>query len=318
MADLGMDVAGFRLLSSKRTARRDAAGAYYNALLASRSLEELSVSRTVVEEILTDVEDSFEEGLVNYQGVLEVKKNLAQAETRLVGAEQSLVTAKQALRYHTGIDTTDLSLVSPFPDGEPSVGLEELQREALENSLEREILIAGIAIAEKNLSLQRGGGLLRPDFSLMVQMDVDGGHIPFSEDDWERSWKGNLRVTLGARLPVFDSLESHWRIEAASEEIASAAIGLKQFEKALALQAAQAYQELLESYYLLLEKRASLELAEESYKNAMVSYESGIVTRREEREARLLLAGTRLEQLAAAHRYALASIQVQYLRGFPE
>jgi outer membrane protein TolC len=318
MADLGMDVAGFRLLASKRTARRDAAEAYFSVLLASRSLEELRVSREVVGEILNDTEDSFEEGLVNYQSVLEVKKNLAQAETRIIGAEQGLATGLQALRYYTGIDTENFRLVSPFPDDEPSLGLEELQGEALANSLEREILIAGVAMAEKNLTLQRGGGLLRPDFSLMVQMDVDGGHIPFSEEEWERSWKGNLRVTLGARLPVFDSLESHWRIEEASREIETALIGLKQFEKALALEAARRYQELKESYYLLLEKRASLELAEEAYKNAVVSYESGIITRREEREARLLLAGSRLEMLAAAHRYALASSQVAYLRGYPE
>jgi outer membrane protein len=318
MAELGVDVARYRLSASKRTVRRGAAQAYFSALLASRSLEELAVSRSVVQEILTDTEDSFEEGVVNYQSVLEVKKNLAQAETRLISAGQSLTTSLAALRYYTGIDTEGLRLVSPFRDEAPSVGLEELQREAAENSLDREILMAGAAAAEKNLALQRGGGLLRPDFSLLVQMDVEGGHIPFSEQDWDRSWKGNLRVTLGAKLPIFDSLESHWRIEAASEEIEAALIGLRQFDKALDLEAARAHQELLESYYLLLEKRASLELAAEAYKNALVSYENEIITRREEREARLLLAASRLEMLTASHRYSLATVQVDYLRGYPE
>jgi outer membrane protein TolC len=318
MAGLGVDVARFRLLAAKQAARLDAAEAYFGALLAARSIEELSISRSVVQEILTDVEDSFKEGFVKYQAVLEVKKRLAQAETRLVGGEQGLAAALHALQFTTGIDTADLRLTSPFYETEPKLDLAELQHDAVESSLDREILSAGVAVSEKNLILRKGEGLLRPDLALMVQMDVDGGHIPFSETDWDRSWSANLRITIGAKLPIFDSLQAHWGIKAAYEEMEMAKIGLRQLEKALALEVTRTHRELLESYFLLLEKRASLELAAEAYKNAVVSYENGIITRLEEREARLLLAASRLEELAALHRYTVASLRMDYLRGFPQ
>jgi outer membrane protein TolC len=317
LAALGVEQAQWSLVAARRRVARDTASAYYSALLAHRSLDELEVSRSLVEGILRDVEDSFTEGLVNYQSVLEVKKSLAEAESRLEEARMNAAAGLEALRFLTEAPAEGLRLVSDFRKEPADIDLDpdRLKRAALENSVERRLLLLAVSQAERSAALSRGEGPLRPDLSLELRFDLEGGHVPWSEEDWDRSWRGNLLVSLGGRLPLFDSFESRAGVRQAEERIEGARLALRRLEKSLALESVRIRAEVVSACCAVSEKEAALELAEEVYKNAQASLEAEMITRREEGEARLLLAAARVELMAASRDLSLALVRLEYLTG---
>jgi len=317
LAELGVEQAHWSLLAARRRIGRDTASSYYAALLARRSLEELRVSRSLLEEILRDVEDAYAEGLVNFQSVLEVKKSLAEAERRLEEARLNAAAGLQALQFYTEAPAEDLRLVSDFRKEPADIDLDpdRLKRAALEYSGERRLLLLAVSQAERGAALRRGEMPLRPDLSLELRFDLEGGHVPWSEEDWDRSWRGNLLVSLGGRLPLFDSFESRAGVRQAEERIEGARLALRRLEKSLALESVRIRREVVSACCAVSEKEAALELAEEVYKNAQASLEAEMLTRREEREARLLLAAARLESMAASRDLSLALVRLEYLTG---
>jgi len=317
LAELSVERARWSLLAARKRIVRDTASAYYSALLAQRSLEELEVGRSLLMEILRDVEDAYAEGLVNYQSVLEVKSSLAEAERRLEQTRLNAAAGLRALQFFTDVSAEGLRLVSDFRDPPEDTGLDldRLKGAALENSADRRVLLAAVSLAERDAALSRGEGPLKPDLSLDMRFDLEGGHVPWSEEDWDRSWRGNLRVSLGARLPLFDSYESRAGVRQAEENIERARLALRQLEKWLDLEAYRIRADALSAAYTVHEEEAAVELAEETYKNAQASLEAELTTRREEREARLLLSAARLERLTAFHELSQAVARLEYLIG---
>jgi outer membrane protein TolC len=315
LAAISRDLARWELSRTRRKVRRDVAVTYFGVVLAGLSHGLLGESLALIEEILQDSLASYEEGLVSYQAVLEVKARLAAARSRHLEAEESIASGLETLSFYTGLKAGEIEPVSSFSKEPPAYDYEKIKEEALDLSIEREILLAKAKMAETDLAVQKGEGMLKPDISLIVQWDIEGQHIPWSEEDWTGSWKENLRFTLGARLPLFDSLRSHWGIHGAEKNVEIARMALGMFEKALALQVRQGIQKHREAYFLLLEKEAALELAEEKFKNAAVSYENEMITRGEEKEARLLLASSRLSCFLASYRLEIALIEMEYLVG---
>ena len=264
---------------------------------------------------MQDKQESYEAGIVNWLTVLEGKSRLAEIERRVWEAAESYQTGLEALSFFTGLDSRDLRLVTPFREELPRIDVDALQRGTVDGWPEREILKEKVFKARKNLAVKKGGGLFKPDLSFIIQWDITGRHIPFTEEDWTRTWNHNLTLSLGTSVVLFDSLSSHWKVKSAAEELNSAVLGLTQIEKSLALKLRQAVRDVRVGYYSVLEKESRLFEAEELYKNVRVSYENELITREEERQARVFLTGVLLDYRLTLFEYEMALAELEYLTG---
>jgi outer membrane protein TolC len=282
--------------------------------LARLSLPVLEEMRSALLDIVTDREHAFQEGLDTRQSLLEAKAGLAAMERRLVEARESELTALESLRLLTGLQEAELALTTPLRDAPETLEEQELLERALARSADLDLARTRVSQAQEKVRLERGGGLLRPDFSLSLSLEVTGQKPPWLED-WSDTWEWDVILSLGTRVKLYDGGEARARVAASSSDLAMAAYGAAQAEKLLRLGVRQAVQEVRQAASELAELESRLEAAAEQHRNAQVSFENTLITREELRSALLALDQVRLGQLAARQRLELGLIELERLAG---
>jgi HAE1 family hydrophobic/amphiphilic exporter-1 len=312
-----LDVVGLRteLELQRRNVRRETQRAYAGALLARLSLPVLEEMRLALLDIVTDREHAFNEGLSTRQSLLEARAGLATAVRGLLEAREGELTALESLRLLTGLEGQELALTTPFRDAPGVLEEQDLLERTLARATELELARTRISQAQEKMRLERGGGLLRPDLSLNVSLEVTGQKPPWTAEDWADTWNWDLILSLGTRVKLFDGGEARGRIEGSRSDLAMAAYGAAQAEKLLRLGVRQAVQEARQAEGELAELESRLEAVAEQQRNARVSFENSIITREELHSALLTLDRVRLQRLAARQRLELALAELEWFAG---
>jgi outer membrane protein TolC len=165
--------------------------------------------------------------------------------------------------------------------------------------------------------LERADAAFRPDLALSIAGSVSGQRTPFVGADWTDSWDWSVVVSVGAKATAFDSGASRARIRAASSDREAAAAALSQAQMLVRLSVRRAVETARNAAAAIDERRAKLALAEETAKNARVSFENDVATRGEARLAEVgrLAAALDLESAGAALEDAIG--EIEYLTGVP-
>jgi outer membrane protein TolC len=175
------------------------------------------------------------------------------------------------------------------------------RRKATESSSELAAARTRTRLTRKAADLARGSGMLLPDLSLAVSLDLDNGQkIPASgAPNWMNAWEWDLAVSLGVRMSVFDGMESAHKTAQAQKDVDSAEEALVQQEKLLRVSVRKAVQAVVEAEADLAEKEARAAFAEEKSRNARVSVEAGLASRDDERGAAIQAGTAALDLLMA-------------------
>ncbi|MBN2442683.1 MAG: TolC family protein, partial [Spirochaetales bacterium] len=272
-------------------------------------------AKEVMGEILSDREKSYDQGRINLQKVLEARSNVASMESKYIEAAESYTSGIEALLFYTGLETKELTLTTGFRTTLPGIDEEEVKTRTLHNSRDLTIMQKKLDQAITYLNIEKGSDLFRPDFSFIISFDISGGKIPFIDADWNDSWDHNITFTLGTEVKLFDGGKSGLKIKEAKNTRHMAETGLKQMEKGLVLSIRKGIQEVRVKYYAAREKEAKFEEIKEQYKNAKVSYDNDLITRSEERGARILLFTAELEYVWAKYEYETALGELEFLSG---
>jgi outer membrane protein TolC len=315
LAELAVEAAGSDLEKQQRDSEHDVHTAYFGALLAGRSEEELTSMRDILQGILKDRQKSFSEGTIIRQGVLEAESNLATLEKKLTDADESRLTAVESLGMLTGMDPRRISLATPFRRELSPLDEEVLKAEALDNSSDLQLARTRMSQARAKLDMEKGGAALLPDLALQVTLEVTGGRIPILGANWTDSWNANLFLGVGTKVKVLDSGESRAKITAAEKDMEAAAQGLSGAEKELRLSIRRGVQAARSAYAETREKSARLALAMEQEKNARISYDNGLATRNDLNSAELALSQSRLEDILAAYALEVTLGELEHLTG---
>jgi outer membrane protein len=317
LAELDRAAAGTELDRQRREVRRETSRGYHAAVLAARSLPLLEAMRMAYLDIAADRRASFEEGTVTRQAVLDAQASLASLEARIVAAREGRASALEALAALTGVAAADLDPLDGFRDACPDLDEDLLRTPALGAA-------TGVALARTRLEqagakrdLERAGAALRPDLALSVTGSVSGQRTPFAGSDWTDSWDWNVVVSVGAKATAFDSGSSRARIRAAGSAVEAAAAALAQEEKLARLSLRTAVAGARNAGAALAERRARLALAEETAKNARVSFENDVATRGEARLAEIARLAAALELASAGAALEDAIGEIEYCTGVP-
>lgn len=316
LAELDRSAAAAGLEQQRRDIRRETGRAYRGAVLAARSLPLLEAIRAGWADIVADRRASFAEGTVTRQAVLDAEASAAGLEAKIVAAREARESALEALAALTGLAAAEIEPVDGFPEACPDLDEPALQAFAAGAP---DIAAARILLeqAGANRDLERARSALRPDLALSVAGSVSGQRTPFVGGDWTDTWDWSLVVSVGAKAMAFDAGASRARVDAATANRDAAAAAMAQAEKLGRLAVRSAVEQARVAGARLAERRARLTLAEETAKNARVSFENGVATREQARLAEIgrLAAALDLELGGAALGDAIG--EIEYCTGVP-
>ncbi len=315
IAKIERDIKLEELKKEKRETEKEVKTFYYTSLLALKSQEKLKTMYSIVKGIVKDKENSYKEGIINLQELLEAKSQLAQIEKKLIEAEESYKTAITSLKILTGLyrPQLKLELTTPFPKKYPQIEEKKLLSRAILFSPEIKTMNKKLLQSNRYLEIQKSSAPLIPDFSLIVTMDITGQKIPIVEGNWSDYWENNFIFTIGTKLKIFDSGETKYEIERAKKSVQSAVTGIESYKQLVTINLRKTIQELTTNYYSIREKEALLKEARETEKNAAVSYKNELITREQMGKAKILLISNELEYLLSQFNYEESLNNLEYL-----
>jgi outer membrane protein len=299
LAALGVEAAGYDLVSQQRDIDRQVHSAYYAALLARESAKVLARLRDTAAQVVADRQKSLENGTINREAVMEAQANLAAIQGKLVEAEQSRATALESLGVLTGLDPSGIEVSDDFPAPLAAPDEEALRAKAHEASTTLAAARTRTEQARRKLAIERGGSLFLPDVSLGVSLGVTGQEdLPYSGWSWNNTtWNWDLIISVGIKMSVFDGLSSTNRVGQAEKDVEMAGVGLTQEEKLLRLAVRKTAEALGRAEADVGEKQAKADWAEEKLRNARAGYDNGAVSREDMRNADILAGSAALDLL---------------------
>jgi outer membrane protein TolC len=288
---------------------REAAGAYFGAVLARDSLAPLQQARALFAEIVADRESAYAQGIATLQDALEARSRFASLAARCAAAEEGLATALAALEFYTGLRASAAELVTPPREALPALDEVEIAA-ALGSAPDIESLRARARQAALGEEISRASLAGLPDFFLRASYDLEGQGPPFAAG-WEELYDYGLTVTLGGKATFFDSLSSQSRLEQAKARRRAAEAGAAELARSAALRARRLVDAARQAQATLDASRAASELAKERARNASTALENELTTRAEERGARIAALAAEVELAVARGALELALVEIE-------
>ena len=312
LASLQVDAAATRVATQQRDGDRQVNAAYFSAVLAEQSAVSLRTLVDTAIQIVADAQGALEQGATNRESVLLAQAALATIRSKLMQAEQGRATALERLGILTGLDPSSMTLATGFRAALPVLDEAALLAAALGTSADLDAARTDKAMAEKKLSIERGGSMLLPDVSLGMSFSVTGQEdVPYKEWDWNNSaWDWDLVVSLGMKMSVFDGLASFSRIAQAQKDVEAAGVGLVARQKQVRLDVRADIEAALRAEADVQDKQAQADYAAEHLRNAQGSYDIGAGSRSDLRAAQIAAGSAALDLLLArfTREQALADI----------
>lgn len=315
IAELDRKTAEVAVRASERELVRDVTKAYFGAVAARDSARLLGEAEVLAREMVSDRGKSLGAGTVTMQDLLEARSQSAQIGSQRVRADQGLETALDALEYYTGARPEPDSLGSPFRESMADADEGALVRAALAASTDLQTLDLKGRQARAAEEIRRASLMGLPDFSLNLTLSAEGQELPLVSANWTDTWDTNILLTIGGKVTLFDSLSSVWKLKQAQIVREQAQIGASELTRGMGMQVRRLVDAVVTDAAMVEEKRAVQAFARERARNATLSWENDMVTRSEERGARLGAITAELDLLLARLQTELAIIDLEHATG---
>ena len=285
---------------AERDSAREANRVYYSALLSERSAAILAELCGLALQIVADRQSALDEGLSPKEQLLSSEADLADLNSRLVEAQESAKSAREALAFYTGLDADRIELRSDFRDALPPIAEDSLKEAAAFSSTAFAEAGARLKEAERKLDLEKGSSLFLPDLSFFAGFDTLS---PNSGGSMSDSWSWDLSLGLMAKVDLFDGGAAGARKKEAAAQVDSAKSALQAAGKGARLEARKAVDAARKAEASLTAARARGDWAAEALRAARASAADQMISRSELNGALIREASARLTVLEA--RYAL-------------
>jgi outer membrane protein TolC len=311
-AELAARAAGLE----RRDVARSIDTAYFGALVSRRSVPILADIAGLGQGIVDDMKAAREQGQVTEVQVLDAEAGLAELRAKRVEAAESEASALESIALLTGIDTTDIELMSDLPNALPSFDEEELKKKALDASDELAGFKTRLEEARRTLDLARGSAALLPDLSLVVSGNLIYGQAARGVlGGLPHNWSWDLTIGVGTNVTLFDAGASAARISEAEKDMAAAIAALDGEEKSVRLGVRRAIEAARTAEADLGARDAKARWAAMALKNAGIAAANDMLTRRELSAAKITDATARLDLLSARYALQLAVTDLERLTG---
>jgi outer membrane protein TolC len=246
--------------------------AYWLHLKALESKKVALAFKTVVGELLQNIQHAEQSGMKTRNDRLKVQVQVNKAELQLQKADNAIQLSRMNLCQVMGLPlTTDISLPSTFPEGEPIFSVQE---EVKENSRpEYSLLEKQVELKKQQIKLARADFLpqigVSANYGYMHGLELNG--TPFID-------KASFSALFSVKIPLFHWGEGLNKIRVAKAEKQIMEWQRDDLTEKMDLEIQSAQNKLNESRLEVTMNTLSLEQAEENLRITRNQYEAGMET----------------------------------------
>jgi HAE1 family hydrophobic/amphiphilic exporter-1 len=312
LADIGRSTAGDRLAGARGTAQRDAAGAFYDVLLAreyaalaARNLEQRGRH-------LEEARRRLGAGTATDFDVLAADVAARNARPELIRAENQVSAARERLAFVLGVRGREVdvagSLDAPAAAGTATPDYAAAFATAVANRPELAELRKGRAMSEELVRIARAGNKPRLDLGADLgykAMDMDGRNGDGT------TWSAGVRLTW----PVFDGGRTSGAVARTESETRSLGLDEARFLDALALETRTGVDAVREAAAIVEALGGTVDEAERLLALAEKGFELGVKLRLDVDDALLNLLQARAGLARGRRDLLVARVNLRWVTG---
>jgi len=264
---------------SSHQVREAVSNAYYQALVADRSVSLLDSTRASLADMLEETRIIFSQGFIEETDVDQLELLLSDLDASLANARNQRFLAYRLLKYQMGMPL------------EEEVVLSESLNELL-GRIDRQVLLQKSFDPEKHidlalirnqevlnrLDLKRYQSLYLPSLSAFYSYQQVAQRQDFDFLDAGGDWFPTQVLGLQLDIPLFSSGGRTARVQQARLELQKTNVLAGQLREGLTLEAANARSNLENAWLVFRNKEKSMETAEKIYRRSRVRYQEGLAS----------------------------------------
>lgn len=282
--------------------------AFYNSLLDQKKLHLNESMRLSANMHLEETLKLYDEGKVPKYDVLQSRVRLANMETTITRAVNSLKRNKQKLARLAGLDASAVfHLAGSFDSAPQDYNYDDSLKMALANRLDLRKMKFDKMISEKSIAID--GARTPPSFSLLGEYS-----LRFLQNEGTDELDA-YRVDVRFSMPLFE--KSHIsRKKQAMLETSILDMRIQDLKSEIAFSIRENISRMEEARQVIEQQKNSLDLAKESLRMAEIKYEGGKATSFEVEDSRSAMFQAEIDYLQARHDYITG--ELEYLRAVGE
>lgn len=337
-AELQLQTSSLSEVQTRREIIRDIRQNWSAVKMLSSSKEIISEMQELSNGMLEDNRARYEQGLVNWQSVLDARSNVSSIITRLTEIDQALASARLGLEISSSIPADQLRPIFqpsvlqqaavPPEESEPADQYyrrilqfqisgerqQELLTQLRQNNGELQKISVQRQLADVQKEIQASSRTFRPDIGFQADIELSGQRIPLTPN-WRETWDLGVTLSFGLDMTALDWGQAENSYRQSLLQLQQAQNGERLTLDSLELRLSNIVQQINLAVARYLEARDKLALQEEQFKNAQVSFENELITREELLGSRLLLLGARLEALSYNFEYETSLAELDFITG---
>lgn len=287
--------------------------AYFAVLLSAMSLEIAEKAVAEAEENMRITSAGYKEGTVSRFDLLRAEVELENRRPQLVEAENVVEQSLVMLRRRCGIDPgSPVSLADSLEKVETEEDLDFYLALMRRENVYIRALDHQVAAMNHSLRLEQAQRYpvlqLGANYILMGQWSDK--YLPE-----KKNLARSSAVTLGFQVPIFNGLKTKARISRAKSDLRSAEIELEKTMRENEMAVRIAYLALENAIAALRGREETVDLAEETYRLALVRIKNGLATPVERLDAELAMTMARGQMAQALYACNMARAQLELAVG---
>ena len=308
--EIGVDISDLDLENTKQQIKFDTTEGYYS-ILQNRNL--VGVNKETVDQLqehLNVVNARYAAGTVAKSDVLRSQTELADAQQKLVTAENNYDLSMSSLNNIIGLPTqTRLNIQDELRYTKYDLDFDECVAEALLNRPDGVAAIKAVEQAQAQVDTARAG--YYPTVSAYTSYTIDGNDA-FKDDEMEQA-----QVGVRASWNIFDNNVTKAQVRQAEAALAKAQEQAEYTKETIQLEVHRAYLSLVAAEKNIQTTSVAVNQATEDYQIAQVRYSAGVGTNIDVMDASVALTTARTNYVQALYDYNVSKAQLDKAMGIP-
>ena len=307
IAGYGNKLTDAGIIQARHAVANSADQAYLAAVAAREAEEAYREAELLADSNLAVVKQLYDQGQVSEFDYLQAQVRAANSRPNRIAAANRTRLAYDYLRNILALPAeTEIKLASTIEKAAmPSLSLEQLTAEALQNRPEMQQSQQMVNINKKLISIASSG--YRPNVGINSRIQWDSFQDEFkkvsiSGDSWNRSWN----VALVLNWPIFNGFETSGKVRQAKVDYSQSRLANTQLVRQVGLEVRDAYGRVEEAGKRVEAIGETVGQAERGVEIAQVRFKNGIGIQLELLDAQVALTTARVNRIAALHDLAVA------------
>ncbi len=256
------------------------ASAYFATLVVDEQIELLDKNKAILDKILFETSQLYENGFVEELEVDRLRLSLANLETQKASATRQGETATNFLKFQMGLDMMQaIKLTDTLEDfisdakDDVSADVMGVIDEAMKNRVEMRLLKTQNIFRDLDIRQVKAQYLPNVVAFIQGQAAYQGNNLKVWETDF---WIPSAAVGVQVNVPIFDGFKKRGQLQQRYITQQKAFNQEALMKQSIHLQVLQAQTSYISAYQQLNQQQESLELAEKIYNVSLIKYKEGL------------------------------------------